>query len=195
MKSKWLVVAAVSLFVLGVSATACDKNSGGKESAKAKSAGTKKDDQKEGSAKEKDKQKEQAQKKDSDARTVNIESVGNEFKFKQTEIKAKPGEKLHIVFKNTADQKSVKHNFLQLDTNKDEEAKKVAQAGLKAADNDYVPKKGKAADHVIANSPLAGPGETVEFTFKVPDEPGKYKYICTFPGHYPKMQGTLIVEK
>jgi uncharacterized cupredoxin-like copper-binding protein len=31
-------------------------------------------------------------------------------------------------------------------------------------------------------------------TFKAPTEPGEYTVICTVPGHYPVMQGRLVVK-
>ena len=49
---------------------------------------------------------------------------------------------------------------------------------------DYIPPEMK--DQVLAANTLAGPGETVEVTFKVPSAAGNYPYICTFPGHFPR---------
>ena len=52
----------------------------------------------------------------------------------------------------------------------------------------------KKAD-IIAHTELAGAGETVEVTFKVPAAAGDYPYICSFPGHYQAgMKGTLTVK-
>ena len=30
--------------------------------------------------------------------------------------------------------------------------------------------------------------------FRVPGEPGRYPFLCTFPGHWMAMQGELVVE-
>ena len=50
-------------------------------------------------------------------------------------------------------------------------------------------------DQVLAASAMAGPGETVEVTFKVPTAPGTYPYLCTFPGHFAAgMRGTIVVK-
>ncbi|MBV7332322.1 cytochrome P460 family protein [Chloroflexi bacterium TSY] len=43
-------------------------------------------------------------------------------------------------------------------------------------------------------SPLVDGGTEQEFTFTAPSEPGEYIVICTPPGHYPLMQGRLVVE-
>jgi len=39
---------------------------------------------------------------------------------------------------------------------------------------------------------LAKPGGNAEVTFQAPAA-GKYPYICSFPGHYMVMKGTLTV--
>ena len=42
---------------------------------------------------------------------------------------------------------------------------------------------------------MAGPGETVEVTVKMPAAPAAYPYICTFPGHFAAgMRGTIIAK-
>ena len=45
---------------------------------------------------------------------------------------------------------------------------------------------------VLAFTPLAAPKQAAEVTFTAP-APGKYPYICTFPGHYLLMKGVLTV--
>ena len=57
----------------------------------------------------------------------------------------------------------------------------------------YIPAAKKAS--ILANTKLAGGGETVEVTFTAPTEPGEYTYICSFPGHVSGgMKGTLTVR-
>ena len=64
--------------------------------------------------------------------------------------------------------------------------------GAMARATDFVPPDMKA--QVIAHTTLAGAGETVEVTFKVPAA-GTYTYLCTFPGHFQAgMRGTLTVK-
>ena len=47
---------------------------------------------------------------------------------------------------------------------------------------------------MLAYTPLATDhGGTSEVTFTAPATPGGYPYICTVPGHYLKMKGTLVV--
>ena len=47
----------------------------------------------------------------------------------------------------------------------------------------------------IPTKALLHSAETVEVTFTVPAKPGKYEFICTFPGHYTLgMKGVLTVR-
>jgi azurin len=66
-------------------------------------------------------------------------------------------------------------------------------AATMARDSEFVPLDRKG--EMIAYTGLAGGGETVEVTFTVPDRPGTYAFICTFPGHFNLgMKGELVVK-
>ncbi len=125
-------------------------------------------------------------------RTVEITGADN-MKFDKTEIAAKPGETLRIVLKNIgAMPKNVMgHNFVLLKLGIDQV--EFNNAAFSARETDFIPPSMKTA--VIANTPLSGPGESVEITFKVPAAAGRYPYLCSFPGHFALgMRGTLIVK-
>lgn len=119
---------------------------------------------------------------------VQIQTVGDEMHYQQTEFTVKPGQQVHLVFTNTATSPAMHHNVVVL---KDAEAiNRVGMAGIEAGEaNNYVPQD----EAILAHTTLAAPGESVEVTFTAPTEPGEYKYICTFPGHYMTMQGTMRV--
>jgi azurin len=59
------------------------------------------------------------------------------------------------------------------------------------AANEYVPED----DAILAYTPMSKPGEKVEVVFTAPEETGEYGYVCTFPGHWATMQGTMRVTK
>lgn len=127
-----------------------------------------------------------------DPKTVTIEPKGNQLLFADTTFTARPGQEITIVFKNTATSAAMKHNVVVLDSMDDSVINRVGQAAIQeGADNEYIPDD----PSIVAYTPLADPGETVEVTFTAPETPGKYRYICTFPGHYATMQGTMIVEE
>ncbi len=46
---------------------------------------------------------------------------------------------------------------------------------------------------VLHATKMAEPGQQVKLSFTAPTEPGDYQYVCTFPGHWRRMVGTLAV--
>jgi azurin len=125
-------------------------------------------------------------------RTVEL-TGGDDMKYNMTTINAKPGETLHVVMRSTGTipKIAMAHNFVLLKLGTDVDA--FLKSAMNARDTDYVPAEQKA--DVIASTKLAGPGETMEVTFKVPAKAGSYPYMCTFPGHYTAgMKGQLVVQ-
>jgi len=55
----------------------------------------------------------------------------------------------------------------------------------------YIPSSSK----VLHATKLAAPGQKIELAFTAPAEPGEYPYVCTFPGHWRRMAGTMVVVK
>jgi azurin len=127
-----------------------------------------------------------------EARTIEITGT-DDMKWSVTTIEAKPGETLRIRLKSvgTMPKVAMAHNFVVLKLGTDQIAFTNAAAPARATD--FIPPTMK--DKVLATTGLAGNGETVEVTFKVPTARGKYPYVCTFPGHFlAGMKGTLIVK-
>ncbi|MDZ7657698.1 plastocyanin/azurin family copper-binding protein [Fodinibius sp.] len=124
-----------------------------------------------------------------------IEMVGmDNMKFSVTTIEATPGEEITIKLttKSQIPKQAMAHNVVVID--KDADVDEVAQASMRARDNDYIAPEYE--DEIIAATGLAGGGETVEVTFTVPEETGDYQYICSFPGHYSAgMKGILKVRE
>lgn len=104
-------------------------------------------------------------------------------------IKINAGQKVKLTLKNPAESKAMQHNFVVVPEGKGQE---VANAALKAGmEKDFIP---VSHPEVKAYSPkLTGPGDKTTFTFSI-DKAGEYKFICTYPGHYPNMQGRLVVQ-
>lgn len=127
-----------------------------------------------------------------DAATVTIEPKGNQLLFADTTFTVTAGEEVTIVFNNTATSAAMLHNVVVLDTMDDSVIQQIGQAAIQAGpDKEYVPDD----PSILAYTPVAKPGETVEVTFTAPEEPGRYRYLCTYPGHYVTMQGAMIVEE
>ncbi|MEM1041047.1 MAG: plastocyanin/azurin family copper-binding protein [Bacteroidota bacterium] len=119
-----------------------------------------------------------------------IRPVGNEMRYAQTEFTVEAGQEVELVFENIATSPVMQHNIVLLNTDDQAAVDRVGQAALAVgAAGAYVPDD----PAVLASTSVSGPGETVSVTFTAPSEPGRYRYLCTYPGHYALMQGTMIV--
>ena len=118
-------------------------------------------------------------------------SANDQMKFSVTALQAKAGEELKIVMTNlgTLPKEAMGHNFVLLQAGTD--IATFATAAMMAKDTDYVPASMK--DKVIASTPVLGPKKSAEIVIKAP-APGEYPFICSFPGHYAMMKGTLTVK-
>lgn len=123
-----------------------------------------------------------------------VEIVGtDQMKFDLATIPAKRGEQLRIrlVSKGTMPKIAMAHNWVLLKLGASQI--KFITAGAQSRETDFIPPDMKS--QVIAATALAGAGETVEVTFKVPNVAGSYPYLCTFPGHFQAgMKGMLVVK-
>lgn len=120
-------------------------------------------------------------------KTVTITPEGNKMAFAQKQITVQPGQRVKIIFENTATSPAMQHNLVLLNTAEKDVVRRVGQAALSA--EDYVPDD----PSIVAATDVAKPGETTSVTFTAPQTPGEYTYVCTYPGHYVSMQGTLVV--
>jgi azurin len=114
------------------------------------------------------------------------------MKFSITTLTAKPGERLTVKVTNSGKMPKMAsaHNFVLLAKGADLNA--FTGEAVMAQATEYIPAKLK--NQVLANTKLAGPGESVEVSFAAPTAPGVYQFICSFPGHFAMMKGTLEVK-
>ncbi|MFT3947114.1 MAG: plastocyanin/azurin family copper-binding protein [Agriterribacter sp.] len=121
-------------------------------------------------------------------RTVKLGTVPG-LKYDLETITVKANAKVKLVFNNNDD---MLHNMV---ITKPEAADRVGEAAMKLGLNGekawYVPD----SPDVLFHTKLLGPSETETIFFTAPDKPGKYPFVCTYPGHYLMMRGVLIVTK
>jgi azurin len=127
-----------------------------------------------------------------DGRAITV-TANDTMKFDVTEIRAKPGEALAVTLTNTGTvpKFSMGHNWVLLAAGTDLAA--FATASMEAATTQYVPASFKPS--VLAATKLLGPKESDTVRFYAPTKPGRYPFLCAFPGHMQVgMKGDLIVE-
>lgn len=127
-----------------------------------------------------------------DIRTITVKGTDN-MKFDVTLIEAEPGETIRITLETVSDmpKQAMAHNIAIVDLGVDLD--EFAMASIQARDNEYIAPDFE--DRVIANTEMIGGGGTSTIEFTVPETPGDYDYLCTFPGHYQGgMVGVLRVQ-
>jgi azurin len=120
--------------------------------------------------------------------TLELGSKGEDLAFDVTAFTVSAGAEVKVVFKNNS--VAQQHNWVLVQGG-ESAAKAIADAGMTAgAAANYL---GSDMANVVAKTPLAEASQTVEVSFTAPAA-GTYLFICTVPGHYPLMQGTLTVN-
>ncbi|SDL10795.1 Glucose/arabinose dehydrogenase, beta-propeller fold [Catalinimonas alkaloidigena] len=111
------------------------------------------------------------------------------LKYDVTELTVKAGSKVELTFSNNDD---MPHNLVIVAPGQAVPVGEAAMAlGLKGQGMNYVPDNEK----VLYFTELQGPGASQTLYLVAPETPGEYTYVCTVPGHFYIMQGTLKVVK
>ncbi len=116
------------------------------------------------------------------------------MQFDVKSFEAVAGEKVRLIFKNIGSMPKIAmgHNWvlLKLDVDALAFGQKVLASGGSASN----PLPQSLLGQVIAHTELLGPGESSILNFQVPNKKGEYEYVCTFPGHFAMMRGTMVVK-
>jgi azurin len=120
-------------------------------------------------------------------------TANDTMKFSVTSFTVKPGELVHVEFKNEGNlaKDVMGHNWILLIAGKDGAAYSTAAASAKG--ENYEPKA--LVGDVLARIGLLGPKQTGEITFTAPTTTGNYVYLCSFPAHFQVgMHGVMTVK-
>jgi putative heme-binding domain-containing protein len=123
------------------------------------------------------------------ARKITIKT-GNNLTFQTTELHARAGESLGLTLINPD---VVPHNWALVKPGMLEQVGRLANQLIgdpAAAIRHYIP----ASEDVLAYTDVVMPNEKMTIYFAAPEPPGRYPFLCTFPGHWSVMNGVLIVE-
>lgn len=122
-------------------------------------------------------------------RVVRIKTVEEEMRYDTAYFAVQAGKSVQIVLEN---EDLMPHNLVVTTPGS---LKEVAQLGLQVGPNNgwkglqYVPE----SDKVLFATQMVPSRQTARLTFTAPSEPGEYPYVCTFPQHWYRMYGVMVV--
>jgi len=122
--------------------------------------------------------------------SFNLNTVSQKMAYDKTVLKATAGQTIKITL-NNKDQ--MPHNLVVLDKGSLETFGALVDEFLKSPDAEkmnYVPK----SKNVLGATGMLDPEEKESILITLPNKPGKYPFVCTFPGHWRMMQGVIIVS-
>ncbi|MCA9086310.1 MAG: c-type cytochrome, partial [Planctomycetaceae bacterium] len=122
-------------------------------------------------------------------RVVRLRTVEEEMRYDQTFFTVEAGRPVQVILEN---EDLMPHNLVITSPGK---LKDVALAGAELGNSPgaggrmYVPD----SPDVLFATPLVNAGQREILTFDAPAEPGEYPYVCTFPRHWMRMYGVMVV--
>ena len=120
---------------------------------------------------------------------VEIATVPDQLRFNQTSIRVPANTPVELRLDNPD---VIQHNLVLCAPDSLEKVGLVVDnilADPKAIDRDWIPD----LPEVLHATPMANPHQEVVLRFLTPKNPGSYPFLCTVPGHWRIMQGTMIV--
>ena len=122
-------------------------------------------------------------------RVVQIHTIEEEMRYDTAYFAVEAGRPVQVVLKNDD---LMPHNFVITEPGALQE---VAEAGVVLGPNPgfegkpYVPK----SDKVLHATNMVPVGKLERLTFTAPKQSGEYPYVCTFPRHWMRMHGVMVV--
>lgn len=119
--------------------------------------------------------------------------TANPLTFDTTTFTVKAGQKVKLTFENKSAVPQP-HNILIVKPGTLQKVGALANGMLtdpQAMAKNYIPE----SPDILFHTKLVQPTQTEVLEFTAPAEAGDYPYLCTFPGHWMLMQGTMKVEK
>jgi azurin len=112
------------------------------------------------------------------------------MQFAQKELHAKAGERISLKFENGD---AMPHNWVLVKPGTAEAVGGLADRLITEPDamsRSYVPD----SPDILCHTRILDPLKSMTIHFNAPAQPGRYPYMCTFPGHWVLMRGVLVVE-
>ncbi len=125
---------------------------------------------------------------------VNVLRLGTlheQMFFDKIQLVAEAGKPVELIFHNSD---AMQHNWVLTQIGAVDEIGLDAEKLTSQPDSQgrhYVP----ASSKVLQATKMLNPNDTFRLRFDAPNEPGDYPFLCTYPGHWQRMRGTLKVVK
>jgi putative heme-binding domain-containing protein len=122
-------------------------------------------------------------------RVILIHTIEEEMRYDVPWFAVEAGRDIQLILKN---EDLMAHNLVVTMPNALQEiALQAAADGPKigASGKQYVPD----SDKVLFATDMVQAEKQSRVTFTAPTEPGEYPYVCTFPGHWMRMYGVMVV--
>jgi putative heme-binding domain-containing protein len=123
-------------------------------------------------------------------RPIELE-VGKNLTFTTRSISVQAGEPIGLTLVNPD---VVPHNWVLVQPGRLQAVGQLANrlvADPEAVVRHYVPE----SDDVIVYTDIVSPRNQTSIFFRAPQQPGRYPFLCTFPGHWMVMNGEMIVTE
>jgi uncharacterized protein len=123
------------------------------------------------------------------ATIIRLKVIKNEMKYDLKEFTVEAGKPVEIIFENPD---FMQHNLVITQIGALETIGKAADkmaSDPNGAEKNYVP----ALPQVLFATKLVNPQQTETLRFVAPAKTGDYPFVCTFPGHWSIMNGTMKV--
>lgn len=118
-----------------------------------------------------------------------IRTIHEQMLYDKTLLVVEAGKPVEIILIN---EDAMPHNLVIVAPGAVEEVGKAAEKMAPEPDvlgRIHVP----ASPKVLFATKMVDGGQQTKLSFTAPTEPGDYQYVCTFPGHWMRMQGVLAV--
>lgn len=125
----------------------------------------------------------------SSATKISLKAVTG-LQYEPRRLRVAPGSRVALTFHNT--DPGMPHNVVVVPADKVDsfgEQSMVLASNPRAIATHYVPNDPAE----ICFSPILNPGDQYTVYFEAPRETGRYRFLCTYPGHWKVMQGSLFV--
>ena len=124
-------------------------------------------------------------------KVVEVSTVPERMLFTLTEFSVRPGQPVKLVFTNPD---VTPHNLVIVKPGTAAEVGIAANEMARSPDGvklEFIP----TTDKILHHTGMLAQDRSEVLRFKAPEVPGTYPYICTFPGHWIVMKGTMEVKE